>query len=238
MDPRMSRQARVSPDGFVQHVLNRGDHRETVFFKPEDFRAFLRVITDTALRIPMRILAYCIMRNHFHFVLWPYRGDDLPRFMHRLMTTHIRRYLKHYPPASPGHIYQDRYKNPLIETGPALLQVLRYVEANALAAGIVRRAEDYSWSSASPDALEDGRPVLADWPIARPPDWNTFLNLRTANAELKRIQRSSARGAPYGSCDWTKRVVSEFNLEHTIRKPGRPKRTVSELPIGEVCSLV
>jgi putative transposase len=233
----MPRQARVSPTGFVQHVLNRGDHRETLFHKPEDFRAFLRVIADTALIIPMRILAYCIMRNHFHLVLWPYAGDDLPRFMHRMMTTHIARYLRHYPPESPGHIYQDRYKNPLIETGSSLLQVLRYVEANALAARLVPRAEKYPWSSAAPDALADDRPVLADWPIERPRDWETFLNLRTAAEERKRIQRSAARGSPYGRYDWTKAVVAAHHLEHTIRPRGRPKLTESELPIREICSL-
>jgi len=234
----MPRHARISPDGFVQHVLNRGDHRETLFFKPDDFRAFLGVIRDTAQIVPMRILAYCIMRNHFHLVLWPHNGDDLPRFMHRMMSTHIARYLRHYPPASPGHVYQDRYKNPLVETGASLLQVLRYVEANALSAGCVRRAAEYPWSSASPASLEDDRPLLSDWPIERPPDWNTFLNLRTTSAELKRIQRSAARGAPYGSCDWTRQVVKEFKLEHTIRHRGRPRAAESELPIGEVCSLV
>src|SRR3954468_3959284 len=122
----MPRHNRVSPDGFVQHVLNRGDHRETVFHKPADFRAFLAILAETAYRIPMRILAYCIMRNHFHLLLWPHQGDDLPRFMQLLMNTHIRRYLTHYPPASPGHIYQGRYKNPLVETGPAIIAVARY----------------------------------------------------------------------------------------------------------------
>src|SRR4051812_3694266 len=220
--PAMSRHARVSPDGFVQHVLNRGDHRETLFHKAADFRAFLSVVTETARRIPMRILAYCIMRNHFHFVLWPYGGADLPVFMHRLMSTHIRRYLRHYPPASPGHIYQDRYTNVLVETGPSLLRVLRYVEANAFAAGIVARAEEYSWSSGSPEALEDARPIIAEWPIEKPANWQTLLNMRTAASELKRIQRCAARGAPYGSPAWTKSVINEFNLEHTVRRPGRP----------------
>lgn len=220
----MPRHARVSPDGFVQHVLNRGDHRETVFHKPADFRAFLKVWTDTALLIPMRILAYCIMRNHFHFVLWPYEGGDLPRFMHRVMATHIGRYRRHYPPESPGHIYQDRYTNVLVETGPSLLHVLRYVEANAFAAGLVERAEDYEWSSASPAALDDERPLICEWPIERPQNWQTLLNLRTAKAERNRIQRCAARGAPYGSPDWTKKVIKQFNLEHTTRRPGRPKR--------------
>ncbi|HYT65355.1 MAG TPA: transposase [Vicinamibacterales bacterium] len=218
----------------MQHVLNRGDHRETLFHKPADFRAFLGVVAETASRIAMRILAYCIMGNHFHFVVWPYEGADLPLFMHLLMTTHIGRYLRHYPPVSPGHLYQDRYTNVLVETGPSLLRVLRYVEANALTAEIVERAEDYPWTSASPEALEDGRPIIAEWPIEKPSNWPALLNLRTAAQERKRIQRCAARGAPYGSPAWTERVIKQFSLEHTMRRPGRPKRDESIFPAGDL----
>jgi putative transposase len=61
----MPRHPRISPDGFVQHVLNRGDHRETLFHTIDDFIIFLSLIAEAACRVPMRILAYCIMRNHF-----------------------------------------------------------------------------------------------------------------------------------------------------------------------------
>src|SRR6476469_8641992 len=143
---RMARLSRISPDGYVQHIVNRGDHRETLFHKPADFDAFLRAVTDTCRAIRMRILAYCIMRNHFHFVLWPYAGCELGVFMSRLMNVHIGRYLRHYPPVSPGHLYQGRYTNAIVETGRSVLHVIRYVEANALTACIVKRAEDYPWS--------------------------------------------------------------------------------------------
>jgi REP-associated tyrosine transposase len=234
----MPRHSRVSPDGFVQHVLNRGDHRETLFHKPGDFRAFLIAVAETACRIPMRILAYCIMRNHFHLLLWPYRGADLPDFMHLLMSIHISRYLRHYPPASPGHIYQTRYFNSIVETGSSVLAVAKYVETNALSAGLVRRAEQYPWSSASPTALNfDERPVLAEWPIAKPPEWLTLLNLRTPAQDLKRIQRSASRGAPYGSPAWVDRVVKQYSLEHTIRRCGRPTREASVVPVVDGCQV-
>src|ERR1051326_461122 len=215
----MPRRARVSPTGFVQHVLNRGDHRETLFHKPADFLDFLHAVADTASRVAMRILAYCIMRNHFHFVVWPYEGADLSKFMHLLMCIHIRRYLRHYPPVSPGHLYQDRYTNVIVEPGASVLQVNRYVEANALTAGIVERAEDYPWTSASPEALADDRPVLAEWPIERPSNWSMLLNLLTAATERQRIQRCASRGAPYGSPTWTESIVKALNLEHTVREP-------------------
>ena len=204
--------------------MNRGDHRETLFHKPGDFRAFLAAVTATALCVPMRILAYCIMRNHFHLLLWPEIGADLPEFMQLLMNKHIRGYLRHYPPTSPGHLYQGRYTNSLVEGGKSFLAVARYVEANALTAGIVKRAQDYPWSSASPFANDPERPVLAEWPVPKPHDWGTYLNLRAPKSERERIQASASRGAPYGSDDWVQRVVKSYELEHTLRKPGRPAR--------------
>jgi putative transposase len=226
----MPRHRRISPDGFVQHVLNRGDHRETVFRTVDDFIVFLSLIAEAACRVPMRILAYCIMRNHFHLLLWPYAGADLPVFMHRLMVLHINRDRYRHPPASPGHIYQDRYTNVIVEHGRPLMAVARYVEGNALNAGLVKRAEDYPWSSASPLAIHPDRPVLSEWPIPKPRDWLTLLNLRTPAEELRRIQRSAARGAPYGSPAWFKRVVKEFKLEHTMRRQGRPGADGSLVP--------
>ena len=230
----MPRLLRVSPDGFVQHVLNRGDHRETLFHKPGDFRAFLLAVAEAARRVPMRILAYCIMRNHFHLLLWPHRGSDLPVYMHRLMAIHISRYLRHYPPASPGHIYQSRYTNPIVETGPSVLAVAKYIEANALTAGLVKRAEDYPWSSASPSASDDDRPILAEWPVPKPAEWLTLLNLRTPAQDLKQIQRSAARGTPYGSPAWVDRMVKTYSLEHTIRRRGRPTRDESVVHVPDV----
>jgi putative transposase len=233
----MPRHSRISPDGFVQHVLNRGDHRETLFYTADDFILFLSLIAEAACRVPMRILAYCIMRNHFHLLLWPYVGDDLPRFMHMLMVLHINRHRYRHPPESPGHIYQSRYTNVIVEHGRSIVSVAKYIECNAMNAGLVRRAEAYPWSSASPLATHPDRPVLSAWPIQKPHDWLILLNLRTPASELKRIQRSAARGAPYGSPAWTARVVKEFGLEHTMRGQGRPSAEESMLPAGDVATL-
>jgi putative transposase len=233
----MSRHRRISPDGFVQHVVNRGDHREPLFHKPGDFRAFLAVVAEAAVSVPMRILAYCIMRNHFHLLLWPEVGEALPDFMQLVMNKHIRRYLRHYPPVSPGHLYQGRYTNSLVEGGKSFLAVARYVEANAFTAGIVTRAQDYPWSSASSLAEDPERPHLAEWPVPKPGDWGTFLNLRAPTSERRRIQTSASRGAPYGSDAWVQRICKAYELEHTLRKPGRPPRTETRVVAGAPAAL-
>ncbi len=78
----------------VFHVLNRGNDRREIFDDRADYEAFLRVMKETQERVPMRVLAYCLLPNHWHFLLWPVNDGDLGAFMQRLTTTHVRRCLR------------------------------------------------------------------------------------------------------------------------------------------------
>ena len=88
----MPRRLRVSSGGYAYHVLNRAAGRMRIFGKDRDFEAFEEVIGEAKSRLPMRVLAWCVMANHWHFVLWP-RGDgDLSEFMRWLTVTHTQRW--------------------------------------------------------------------------------------------------------------------------------------------------
>jgi len=152
-------------------VINRGNARAEVFHKEEDLGAFVRIMGEAGIRVPMRVVAYCLMTNHFHFVLWPRADGDLSRWMHWLLTTHVRRYLGHY--RHSGHVWQGRFKAFPIQQDEHLLTVVRYVERNPLRAGIVERAQDWRWSSLRPDA--EG-PSLDPGPTPRGADWLEFVN--------------------------------------------------------------
>jgi DNA-binding transcriptional regulator YiaG/REP element-mobilizing transposase RayT len=84
----MPRRARSSADNQVFHVLNRGNCRMDIFGKRGDFAAFIKILEEGRQRTGMRILAYCLMSNHWHLVLWPRRAEDLSRFMQWISTTH------------------------------------------------------------------------------------------------------------------------------------------------------
>lgn len=71
----MPRSRRVVPDGYPFHVINRGNRRATVFHEPSDSEAFLVLMADAAARVPMRLIAFALMRNHFHLVLWQTPGN-------------------------------------------------------------------------------------------------------------------------------------------------------------------
>jgi hypothetical protein len=80
----MPRASRYTPGGMVFHVLNRGVGRRTLFDKDADYLAFQRVMEETLRTRPMRICAYCLMPNHWHFILWPKNDGDLAAFMQQL----------------------------------------------------------------------------------------------------------------------------------------------------------
>jgi putative transposase len=125
----------------VYHVINRGVGRMRLFRKPGDYEAFERVLGETLEMRPMRLLAYCLMPNHWHLVVWPQRDGDLAAFMQRLTITHARRWLANRRGRWARHVYQGRFKSFVIQRDEHLLTVARYVERNALRAGLVKRAE-------------------------------------------------------------------------------------------------
>ncbi len=118
-----------------------------MFHNEADFLAFERILSLACERIPMRILGWCFMGNHFHIVLWPYQDGDLARWMQWVTTCHVRRYHRQYK--GSGHVWQGRYKCfPCQPRGP-LMNLLRYVERNPVRAGLVKRAQDWRFSSAA-----------------------------------------------------------------------------------------
>lgn len=216
----MPRIRRSAPDGLAHHVINRGNNRRTVFRKRGDYLAFLRFMREAQDREPMKILAYCLMPNHFHMVLWPESVTALSAYMRILMNAHVRNYQQHYGTCGHGHIWQGRFKNFPIEQDDHLLRVLRYVEANAVRANLVRRAEDWSWGSLASGG--DEVPALAESPVPRPDRWLEYVN--APEDDLKDLRNSVKRGAPYGGREWQEHVAKSCGLEFTLRTPGRPKR--------------
>jgi putative transposase len=200
-------------------VINRGNARAQVFHKDEDLEAFVRIMGEAGIRVPMRVVAYCLMTNHFHLVLWPRADGDLSRWMHWLLTTHVRRYLHHY--RHSGHVWQGRFKAFPIQQDEHLLTVVRYVERNPLRAGLVERAQDWRWSSLRPDA--EG-PSLDPGPTPRGANWLEFVNTPMTEAEVAAIRLSLRRDRPYGTDAWTNETAGCLGLEYSIRARGRQPR--------------
>jgi len=174
----------------------------------------------------MRILAYCLMPNHWHFVLWPVLDDELSVFMHQLTTTHVRRWHRCRNSAGTGHLYQCPFKSFPVEDDDHFYTVCRYVERNSVRAGLVERAEDWVWSSTWANLhADDPRALrLCAWPIPRPDDWLTRVNQPLTSSEIDALRKCTERGRPYGSRSWVEQTAEKIGLQYTLRSRGRPPK--------------
>ena len=220
----MGRPLRTTAGGLVYHVLNRANARMQIFDNENDYDAFERILGEAVERTRMRLLAYCVMPNHWHLVVWPRKNGDLSTFVGWLTLTHTQRWHAHRHSVGSGHVYQGRFKSFLVESDDHLLSVCRYVERNALRAALCQRAEQWRWSSVWRRQCGDAecQAVLSEWPIGVPNDWLRRLNRTQSQRELEALRRCANRGQPYGSDRWVDRITKRFGLESLFRPQGRP----------------
>ena len=134
--------------------------------------------------------------------------------------------------AGTGPVYQGRFKSFPIQTDHHLLVVFRYIERNPLRANLVRRAEDWRWSSLRRSLYRPpATPMLpCPWPIDRPADWPSRVNEPQTPEELAAIRRSLLSGHPLGDEQWVKSVAQQLGLAPTPRPRGRPRKEKLNAP--------
>ncbi len=218
----MPRVVRGLADELIYHVINRGNSRQEIFHKDKDYEAFINLMKQAKKWYSVKIFAYCLMPNHFHIVLMPEKGEDLSRWMQWLMTSHVRRYHRHY--GSSGHIWQGRFKSFIIQRDEHLLMVLRYVEGNPVRAGLVNSAKEWKWSSHKERIFRDNDLLVEDIPIELPVNWDRYVDEPLIEKDLARLRQSVNRQSPYGQTEWQNKITQELGLESTLRPRGRPKK--------------
>jgi len=223
----MGRPTRITEAGLAYHVLNRRGMRLPLFQKDDDYLAFERVLAESLERPDApHLLAWCLMPNHWHLVVRAAEGTNLSTWMQWVTVTHTHRWHAHTQTAGEGPLYQGRFKSFPVQDDAHFLSLCRYVEANALRAKLVRRAESWRWGSlwvrrGGKSALKR---CLRPWPVDRPRGWLDDVN-RAMDAEaLRYVRQSVTRGVPLGIEGWKARVASRLGLHITLRPRGRPRR--------------
>ncbi len=222
----MPRPKRADEAGGIYHALNRGNGRQVIFRKEEDYEAFERVLEAGLERYAVELLAYQLMPNHWHFVLRPTEDGQMSQFLRWVSATHTMRHHAHYQTSGTGHVYQGRFKSFPVQDDGHFYVVCRYAERNALRAGLVRRAEDWRWGSLWRwlQNFEPDPKLLTRWPIRRLPGWVERVNDALTESELAAVRRCAQRGTPLGDERWVQRVTQRFGLESTLRNRGRPRK--------------
>ncbi len=226
----MPRGPRFTAGGKIYHVLNRANGRTKIFRSVQDYQAFIVVVRESLLLIPTRILAYCVLPNHWHFVIWPEQDDELSEFMHQMTTTHVRRWHAFRGSDGEGHVYQGPFKSFPVQNDEHFYTVCRYVERNAVRANLVNVVEDWKWGSfwARQHPTHRSSIPLADWPLPYPDGWADWVNQPLTEAELAALQVCAQRGRPYGAKAWQLATAEQFGLQSSLRSPGRPPKPITK----------
>lgn len=197
-----------------------------------DLAAFERVMVEAHEQHPMRILSYCVLSNHWHFVVWPEYDGQLTAFFRWLTLTHAMRWRVAHQTVGYGPLYQGRFKSFPVQSDEHLVTVARYVERNPVAAGLVARAEEWRWGSLWTGTQGDDavKGLLCPWPFERPKNWIARVNAPLSAKELQRVQVSLKRGRPPGDDAWVGKQVVELGLQQTLRSVGRPPKASKQSP--------
>jgi len=211
----------------IYHVINRANGRATIFKNEKDYAHFESLLEEAKELLDMRILAYCIMPNHWHLILYPRNDGDMSEFMRWLTTTHARQYRVATKSIGGGHLYQGTYKSFPVEKDEYLTTLIRYVEQNPLRAKLVKRAEDWKYGSLyrRTKGTPKQKKLLAKLPTTLPYHYLKEVNTLYNKEVLQTIRQSVQRGTPYGSARWVEEFVRVHKMESTVRVPGRPRKS-------------
>ncbi|HEX8572787.1 MAG TPA: transposase [Allosphingosinicella sp.] len=216
----MPRIARLVVPEIPHHVTQRGNRRQRVFFGAADGRLYLRLLREGCAKAGTRVWAWCLMPNHVHLILVPSNEDGLRGALaepHRRYSATVNQRW-----GWKGHLWQERFGSfPMDEAW--LIACARYVELNPVRAGLVRRPEDWRWSSASahlglgPDALGESGALLE-----RIPHWRGLLDGGLDDAALAAIRARERTGHALGSAAFLESVKARLGREVAPRPRGRP----------------
>jgi putative transposase len=217
------------------HLMDRGHNRQVVFRDDEDRATFANLLLRYRKAFAFRLFHYCLLSNHFHLLM---QLPD-PRLLSRLMAGLLRAYVHHMHRrhAFVGHLWQGRFKSPVVQGEGYWLSCGRYIERNPLEAGMVPLPWEYPWSSAAAYALGRTDPLVDENPwyselskvaARRQSHWQSFLLGADPREEVIR-QASWA----VGEAGFQERLRLEQGRP-VARRRGRPAKAKAEsAPISQ-----
>ncbi len=213
------RMARAVAPGMPHHVIQRGNRRQETFFSDEDYQAYLELMAEWCRKLQVEIWAYCLMPNHVHLVAVPGKKESLQLAIgeaHRRYTRRIN-----FREEWRGHLWQGRFASFIMDER-YLLACARYLELNPVRAGLVKKPQQWHWSSAGPhlkgqsDILVKSGPLLKM--VTKP--WKNFLSTNVQPGEIELLQKHERTGRPLGTDSFIEKMEHLLDRELKPKKPG------------------
>jgi len=221
IDIHMARIARIVVPGIPHHITQRGNRRQETFFKEDDYREYISLMSASCRLHGVEIWAYCLMSNHVHLIAVPEQDESLRSAIgeaHRRYTRSIN-----FRQNWRGHLWQERFASfPMNER--YLLAAARYVELNPVRARITKDPSSYLWSSARSHILDEDDALVRVKPLLDlVPDWKNFLNEGIAENDIKCIRQHERTGRPLGDDRFITKIERAVDRVLSKKKPG-PKK--------------
>ena len=210
----MARMARVVVPDLPHHVTQRGNRRQQTFFSPQDYVAYMSLLSTAKADAGVGIWAYCLMPNHVHLVVVPAQPDSLSRLFRDAHLRYTRRV--NFREGWSGHLWQERFHSFVMDERH-LLSTVRYTELNPVRAGLCNSPENWPWSSVhahlcgADDTLVEVTPMMR-----RISDWRSYLGSAEPDAELDTIRTHARTGRPAGDETFVRQL--EIRTGRRLRK--------------------
>ena len=142
-EDNMPRKARKVSNTKIYHIILRGNDKQDIFFEEQDYKKFIKEISNTKEKYKYELFAYCLMTNHVHLILFD-KNDNLSKTIQSLSVSYSSYFSKKYDKI--GHLFQNRFFSKCVETREYLIQLCRYIHQNPVKAKI-SDIQEYRWSS-------------------------------------------------------------------------------------------
>lgn len=226
----MPRRLRMYIPGFAYHIVQRGNNRCTCFLEVEDYLLYLQLMREVIPRYGADLHAYCLMTNHVHLLISPEHDDSISNIMKVVCGRYAQHINRKY--GRTGTLWEGRHKASAVDTENYLLKCYRYIEFNPIAARMVQRPEEYSWSSYHANAWGDANDLVSPHEVYfllgenrddRCCQYRERFSLSLSEADVHAFRRATHYSMPVGSDCFVGKMSIKMGRELGYMSRGRPK---------------
>ena len=220
----MPRIARIIGVGYPHHVVQRGNNREKVFLDRGDYERYLSFLSKYSEEKEVAVMTYCLMPNHIHLLIRPAEVEALPKMMQGITLC----YSKYFNGENgrTGRLWECRYHSTVVDGDSYLWIVSKYIENNPVRAGIVKRPEDYPYSSAKAHVLGRKDPLLKEplFDQTQLNEYRSFIRSGEDKKIIEEIRKQTRLGKPLGDGEFLKTLSENLGRSLSFRPKGRPRK--------------
>lgn len=208
----------------MHHIVQRGNNKEKVFLDREDYNKYLYLLENYAMEREAIILVYCLMPNHIHLLVKPSEGKTLFK-MSQGITLYYTQYFNKKNRRT-GRLWECRYHSSIIDEDRYLWAVNRYIESNPVKARIVKKSEDYTYSSARAHLLRESNKLWIETLFNKDElrEYKRFMEMDEDKGVVEEIRRQTRLGRPLGDEGFLQILSEQLRYHLFFRPQGRPKK--------------